>query len=282
MPSGRNRFQRYVRIVASLAMLVAGCNDVIGIEEPSELGDASIDIPFEVSSDRGTAREQPTESGSPTTPDAPPSEGGAPTTPDGRMESGVPGTPDAPSMPDTAVIRDTGAAEGGRGGAGGAGPADGSGMPAIDVRDAGIAVSPGTASATCQFSEISGTSIDSSMFETTAGEATRRIDGGSEYLQLYVMNFIRGVQRTLIIRLSVAPVAGRTLSLDDANYVEYYEVKTGSGWSSAKAPTRGGSIRIDDANGTSFSFTIIGAKLGPALMSAGTFTLNGSGSANPL
>jgi hypothetical protein len=186
-------------------------------------------------------------------------------------------------LTDTAVIRDSGPADtgrGGAGGAGGAGPADASTIPPADVREAGIVVSPGAASVTCQFSEINGTSIDSSSFETTSGDATRKADAGNEYVELNIMNFVRGVQRTIIIHLSTPIAPGKTLQLDDANNVEYYEVKTGSGWSSAKAPTRGGSMRIDDVNGTSFSFTIIGAKMGPSLMSAGTFTLNGSGSAN--
>jgi hypothetical protein len=45
------------------------------------------------------------------------------------------------------------------------------------------------------------------------------------------------------------------------------------------AKPRRGSVRIDAVNGATFSFAIVNAKMGPD-NAQGSFTLNGSGSAN--
>jgi hypothetical protein len=145
-------------------------------------------------------------------------------------------------------------------------------------------VPPSFASGSCTFSSINGANADNSPYTSTQGVAKRKATATDETIELNLTNFIRGVQRTVIVRFRGPPAAGKTIALDDVNLIEYYDVKTGYGWGSAFAIARAGILKIENVDGASFSFTFSNVKMGPhshAVGSLGSFTLDGYGSAHP-
>jgi hypothetical protein len=148
-----------------------------------------------------------------------------------------------------------------------------------DAPDGAIVLDPGVAIGSCFWSDLNATNADVSTLVSNLGNTKRTVAGADEVTEVSLTSFVRGVSRSVRFSLSGAIMAGKAYVLDDATRVEYYEVATGRRWSSVMAKPRGGSVRIDTVNGATFAFAIVNAKMGPD-NAQGSFTLNGSGSAN--
>jgi hypothetical protein len=258
---------------AVLSAALLACNAIVGIEEPVDIS----------AIDSGLAADAPAPrpDGSPSMRDA-----------DASIDAAATDAPvivDAVHPLDTGVRSDGGARDGSGGpitdGMGGGTITDGTGgAPRADSTDAGgVVVPPNFASGSCTFSSISGANADTSAYTSTQGVAKRKLAAAEEIIELNLTNFLRGVQRTLIVRFRGPISTGKTITLNEVDVVEYYDVKTGYGWGSAFAAARAGILRIESVNGTSFSFTLTNVRMGAhtnTVGSLGTFTLDGYGNAN--
>ena len=258
--------------VTLLGTALLGCNAVVGIEEPIDVG---------VPGSGFEAGAPP-----PLRADAPASTRDVASTGDGAPDATI--VLDAPPMRDLAPGADGAPTQDRVGGTvtdGGPVTDGSSGASPQDVSEGGgIVVPPGLATGSCTFSAVSGANADTSPYSSTQGVAKRKMTERDEIVDLSLTNFVRGVQRVMNVRLRGPVTAGRTVVLDDINLVEYYDVKTGYGWGSAFAAVRGGTLRIENVNGASFSFMMVQVKMGPhtnLVGSLGSFTLDGYGSANP-
>jgi hypothetical protein len=243
----------------------AACNQVVGIAEPIELPEA--DSGFERDGSRILDVRGPTVRGGSGSEVEPVGDASPDASPPSDTPPGVDASPrpdgsqiaDA-SATDRAVATDTGARR--------------------DVVDGAIILDAGAAIGSCSWSDLSDTNADPAVLLSNLGNARRVVDGVGDAVDVTLTSFVRGVSRSVRIHLESPIVPGSSIVLDDSNHVEYYEVATSRRWKSALAQPRGGSVRIDAVNGATFAFALVKAKMGPE-NARGSFTLDGSGSANP-